>query len=175
MLEGRGGDDIIDGDRALTVRISLRTDPADPSTEIGSTDLMEHPLTGTFGDAHPGMTLQQAVFGGLVDPSDLVIVRQIDDPTPAPGTVDTAVFSGLRAEYDCIEGGVTRSPCPLTSDGGTTLVVHNGGSGADGTDTIRNIERLQFGDVVPALAPTSVSAAAGDAQATVSWKSPWDR
>ena len=29
-LEGRGGDDIIDGDRALTVRISVRTDPADP-------------------------------------------------------------------------------------------------------------------------------------------------
>ena len=172
VLEGRGGDDIIDGDRALTVRISLRTDPADPTTEIGSTDLMEHPLTGPFGDAHPGMTLQQAVFAGLVDPSDLVIVRQIDDPTPAPGTVDTAVFSGLRAEYDCIEGGVTRSPCPITSDGGTTLVVHNGGSGTDGTDTIRNIERLQFGDVVPALAPTSVSATAGDAQATVSWKSP---
>ena len=42
-LEGRGGNDIIDGDRALTVRISVRTDPADPGTEIGSTDLMEHP------------------------------------------------------------------------------------------------------------------------------------
>ncbi len=117
-LEGRGGDDVIDGDRALTVRISLRTDPADPATEIGSTDLMEHPLTGPFGTAHPGMTLQQAVFAGLVDPVDLVIVRQIDDPTPAPGTVDTAVFSGLRSEYDCIVGGVVTSPCGLTSDGG---------------------------------------------------------
>ncbi len=61
-LEGRGGDDIIDGDRALTVRISLRTDPSDPDTEIGSTDLMEHQFTGPFGDAHPGMT---APAGGL--------------------------------------------------------------------------------------------------------------
>jgi Ca2+-binding RTX toxin-like protein len=172
VLEGRGGDDIIDGDRALTVRISLRTDPADPSTEIGSTDLMEHPFTGPFGAAHPGMTLHQAVFAGLVDPADLVIVRQVDDPTPAPGTVDTAVFSGLRAEYDCIENGVTTSPCPLTSDGGTTQVVHARGTGSDGTDTIRNIERLQFADIVPPLAPTRATAVAGDGQATVSWTAP---
>ena len=161
-LEGRGGDDIIDGDRALTVRISLRTDPSDPDTEIGSTDLMEHPFTGPFGDAHPGMTAQQAVFAGLVDPRDLVIVRQIDDPTPAPGTVDTAVFSDLRANYDCIADGVVTSPCALTSTGATTQVVHHGGSGADGTDTLRNIERLQFADVLPPLAPKTVTAVAGD-------------
>ena len=41
-ITGRGANDIIDGDRALQVRISVRTDPADPATEIGSTDLMEH-------------------------------------------------------------------------------------------------------------------------------------
>ena len=105
-VEGRGGDDIIDGDRALTVRISLRTDPSDPDSEIGSTDLMEHAFTGPFGDAHPGMTVQQAVFARLVAPKDLVIVRQIDDPRPAPGTVDTAVFSDLRANYDCVADGV---------------------------------------------------------------------
>jgi fibronectin type III domain protein/lamin tail-like protein len=134
--------------------------------------VMEHPLTGPFGDAHPGMTLQQAVFAGMVDPDDLVIVRQIDDPTPAPGTVDTAVFSGLRTDYDCVEGGVVTSPCPLTSDGGTTQVVHARGSRADGTDTIRNVERLKFGDVVPPPAPTQVTAVAGDASATVSWKRP---
>ena len=52
-LEGRGGDDIIDGDRALTARISVRTDPADPATEIGSTDLIEHPaLTGDLRSRH---------------------------------------------------------------------------------------------------------------------------
>ncbi len=173
ILEGRGGDDIIDGDRALTVRISLRTDPADPSTEIGSTDLLEHTaLTGDFGPGTAGMTLQQAIFAGLVDPKDLVIVRQIDDPTPAPDTIDTAVFSDLRANYDCIVGGVTTSPCGLTSDGATTQVVHARGSHADGTDTIRNIERLQFADVVPPSAPTSVTAVAGDGQATVGWSAP---
>ncbi len=118
------------------------------------------------------MTLQQAIFAGLVDPADLVIVRQIDDPTPAPGTVDTAVFSDVRANYDCITDGVLTSPCPLTSTGATTEVVHARGSGADGTDTIRNIERLQFGDVVAPPAPTMVTAVAGDAQATIGWKVP---
>ena len=171
-LEGRGGDDIIDGDRALTVRISLRTDPSDPDTEIGSTDLMEHQFTGPFGDAHPGMTAQQAVFAGLVDPRDLVIVRQIDDSATAHGTVDTAVFSDLRANYDCIADGVVTSPCALTSTGATTQVVHHGGSGADGTDTLRNIERLQFADVLPPLAPKTVTAVAGDTRATVTWTAP---
>jgi Ca2+-binding RTX toxin-like protein len=175
-LEGRGGDDIIDGDRALTARISLRTDPSDPATEIGSTDLMEHPaLTGTFGPGTAGTTLQQAVFARLVDPADLVIVRQIDDPTPAPGTIDTAVFSDLRANYECIVDGGDPEPCGLTSTGATTQVVHFGGTGPDGTDTIRNIERLEFADVLPSPAPTNVTAVAGDGQATVSWHRPTTR
>ena len=60
------------------------------------------------------------------------------------------MFSDLRANYDCITDGVATSPCDLTSTGATTQVVHFGGTGADGTDTIRNIERLQFADVVAA-------------------------
>ena len=173
VLEGRGGDDVIDGDRALTVRISVRTDPAEPASEIGSTDLMEHPATsGDFGPGTAGMTLQQAIFAGLVDPADLVIVRQIDDPTPAPGTVDTAVFSDVRADYDCITAGVTTSPCDLTSTGATTRVVHARGGGADGTDTIRNIEALQFADVLAPAAPVIGTAVAGDTTATVSWTPP---
>ena len=52
-IEGRGGNDIIDGDRYLSVRISVRTDPANPATEIGSTDLMEHQyLRDAAGCAH---------------------------------------------------------------------------------------------------------------------------
>jgi len=133
---------------------------------------MEHAFTGPVGDAHPGMTVQQAVFARLVEPKDLVIVRQIDDPKPAPGTVDTAVFSDLRANYDCITDGVVTSPCGLTSTGATTQVVHLGGSGADGTDTLRNIERLKFADVLPPLAPKTVTAVAGDASATVTWTAP---
>ena len=43
-----------------------RTNPDDPATEIGRTDLMEHKaLTGgTFGPGTAGKTLQKAVFDG---------------------------------------------------------------------------------------------------------------
>ena len=89
-ITGRGADDIIDGDRELTVRISVRDNFG---TEIGSTDLMEHPaLTGNFGPGSlPGMTLQEAVFKGIVDPGNLVAVREIKTPGPNNDT-DTAVF-----------------------------------------------------------------------------------
>ena len=82
------------------------------------------------------------------------------------------MFSDLRANYDCITDGVATSPCGLTSTGATTQVVHLGGSGADGTDTLRNIERLKFADVLPPLAPKTVTAVAGDASATVTWTAP---
>ena len=41
-IEGRGADDIIDGDRYLNVRLSVRTDVDNPATEIASTDLLEN-------------------------------------------------------------------------------------------------------------------------------------
>src|SRR3954449_3971427 len=71
-ITGRGADDIIDGDKALSVRISYRTNPADPSSQTGTTDLMENkaiPATTTnpWGPGTTGMTLQQAVFAGLAD------------------------------------------------------------------------------------------------------------
>ena len=141
-IEGRGGGDIIDGDRFVQVRISVRTDPANPATEIGSTDLMEDPpLTGNFGPGTAGMTLQQAVFTGLVDPDDLVTVREMVAPTvtPAdcgsaqPSNCDTAVFSGPQSDY----------VVAVDADG-TVRVRSTGSSAGDGTDTLRNIEQLSF-------------------------------
>ncbi len=81
-IEGRAADDIIDGDRSLNVRISVRTNPADPATEIGSTDLMESQAkSGSFGPGTAGKTLQKAVFDGQVDPGNLVAVQ--GDPLAA--------------------------------------------------------------------------------------------
>ena len=39
-LQGRGANDILDGDKYLNVRLSVRTNPSDANSEIGSTDLM---------------------------------------------------------------------------------------------------------------------------------------
>src|SRR6185295_6207622 len=107
VIEGRGGDDIIDGDRFVQARISVR-DALDPAVEIGSTDLLEHKATsGTFGPGTTNMTLQQAVFAGLVDPGHLVAVREIVTPTVPPAdcgaanlNCDTAVFSGPPTDYE---------------------------------------------------------------------------
>ncbi len=158
LIEGRGADDIIDGDRYLNVRLSVRTDPADPSTQTGTTDLMDKKaLLGNFGPGTAGMTLQQAVFAGKVDPGNIVAVREILEPTVGaedctdanPTNCDTAVFSGARAEYDI----------SIAADG-TVTVDHQGG--ADGVDTLRNVERLQFTDQTiapPAPAPAATAAA----------------
>ena len=140
MIEGRGANDIIDGDRYLDVRISVRTDPANPATEIGTTDLMEHAaLSGTWVRQPPGMTLQQAVFAGLVDPGQPRDRPRDPDRRRAAGRLDIAQFSGPAAEYEITENG----------DGSVT-VDHQAGAGADGIDTLWNIETLRFCNAVDA-------------------------
>jgi Ca2+-binding RTX toxin-like protein len=141
LLEGRGANDILDGDRYVGVHLSIRTDPADPATETGTTDLMEHPaLTGNFGPATtPGMTLQQAVFAGLLDPSHIVIVRELLDDAPATDN-DVAAFSGPAEEYTV-----------TANANGSLTVDHLAGAGADGIDTLWNIETLRFCDAVDAV------------------------
>ena len=125
LIEGRGGDDLLDGDAWLNVRISVRS-ATDPNMQIQTVDRVKD--------------LQAAVFAGLINPGQLRIVREI---LSNPGT-DTALFSGPQSEYT------------ITNAGGVVTVSHLGGTGADGTDTLRNFEFLQFADgtiAVPAPAP----------------------
>ena len=84
-LEGRGANDVIDGDRYLKVRISVRTNG--PAVEIGSTDLMEH----TYQTGNP-KTLAADVAAGVIDPGNLVAMREIITPTAAQaaGNLDSA-------------------------------------------------------------------------------------
>jgi Ca2+-binding RTX toxin-like protein len=173
-ITGRGADDIIDGDRQLTVRISVRS-ATNPATEIGSTDLMEKqylrsPVTGAL----TGPTLMAAVAAGTVDPNNLVVTREITLATE-PGT-DTAVFAASRADYT-----VTTA---ANSPGRRTLVTQTGPLAVgqkvtDGQDTLRNVERIQFlGSVGTAdeflniavpNAPTNVTGTGGNASAAISW------
>ncbi len=167
-IEGRGGDDIIDGDRALTVRISVRTDPAVPATEIGSTDLLERQYLRDAAGALTGPTLQAAIAAGTVDPGNLVVVREIT-VTPSGSAVDTAVFSGPRSNYvfSVVNGALT-----VTQTGANVV----GQRVSDGVDTLRNIEALKFTDqtltVRTPAAPGIGTAVAGDASATVNWTLP---
>ncbi|WP_375739226.1 peroxidase family protein [Pseudomonas boanensis] len=124
IIEGRGGDDLIDGDLWLNVRISVRANADGTGAEIASfnsmLDLIPQMLNGTF------------------NPGQLVAVREV-----LTGNVDfdTANYTGLNSEYNVVDNG----------DGSftvTDLVV-----GRDGSDRLTNIERIQFADGALVLVP----------------------
>ena len=139
-MTGRGADDVIDGDRYLNVRLSVRTNPAVPSTQIGTTDLMEN----TYQVGNP-MTLQQAVFAGIIDPGNIVAVREILVANAATSNADVAVFKGALAEYD------------ITFVGDAVIVNHARPAAGipDGIDTVRNVEVLRFLNNTTLLAPVA--------------------
>ena len=128
LFEGRGGDDLLDGDAWLNVRISVR-DLNNPNLEIAA---FENITTA----------LRTAMQNGTYRPDQLKIVRKIET-APAGTDVDRAVFRDVFANYD-----VTFNP-----DGSVT-VTHVNPTIAninDGSDTLRNFEELQFTDRVVAL------------------------
>lgn len=137
-LEGRGANDILDGDRYLNVRLSVRTDANNPASEIGSATSMNAQYQRDASGGLTGPTLQQAVFAGTVDPGNIIVVREI---LSSAGGTDTAMFSDLEINYTVTTIGGDGT---LGSPGSVTTVQHI--SGEDGTDTLHNIERLVFGD-----------------------------
>ena len=128
LIQGRAGDDIIDGDAWFNVRISVR-DKSNPNTEIASFENMT-------------TTLRTAMQNGTYSPDQLKIVREIKY-TSAPTDIDTAVYQDLFANY--ILTFSNSSPGKIFID---HAIVPNGGGGAkdDGSDTLRNIEQIRFLD-----------------------------
>lgn len=92
------------------------------------------------GDAQLDVTVsgQNTLAGPLqagIQPGDiagLTITRSI---TLVPGIGDVAIFSGPVGDYDI-----------TPANGGARTIAHNRGTRADGTDTVRNVEALQFAD-----------------------------
>jgi len=124
---GNAGDDIIDGDKWLDVQIGVYA-ANDP--EHTGTPVLHNSMT----------TLAASMFNGSINPGQLAIVRTIRNSNDQPDSdgiadIDTAVFSGARAEYDI-----------AFNVDGTVTVAHVGGLATDGTDTIRNVELLDFTD-----------------------------
>ena len=115
-IEGRGGDDLVDGDMWLNVRISVRQNLDGTGPEIATFDSMEPMI--------PFM------LNGTFNPGQLVIVREVLTDAPA---FDTALFTGNLLDYT------------VTTVGDVTTVTDNV-VGRDGTDRLTNIERLQFND-----------------------------
>ena len=77
--------------------------------------------------------LKADVFAGTLSPSAITFVRSLTTLGSTPQNIDTAVFTGPRADYT------------VAVAGGVVTVTDN--VGTDGVDTLRNVERLQFADV----------------------------
>ena len=149
-ITGRGGDDVIDGDAWLNVRIRITGDGQanTPGNEIATIDSLKH--TFTADDAGDPSWIGRSLFELLVDrvikPNQLHIVREIlwDD-----SGVDTAVFWDNVENYTFtlnLNGSVTvdhtgfdEANVPQGPEGGRLFV-------SDGRDTLSNIELFQFGN-----------------------------
>jgi Ca2+-binding RTX toxin-like protein len=132
LIEGKGGDDLIDGDVWLNVQ--LRAVLNDGTVKL--VDSARELIDDVFADPQ------------RLNPGNITIVRSIvtlavpapDCNAAVPRNCDIAVFTGPRSDYDVIQNG-----------NGTVTVVHLAGVGSfgirnDGTDTLRNIERIRFSD-----------------------------
>jgi Ca2+-binding RTX toxin-like protein len=118
-IEGRGGNDLIDGDAA--VEVSLNQTCAAPGAA---------PLAAIVNQIANG------TMNGACTAAKVTIARRIVSTVNAG---DVAAFTGRQADYT-----VTQPGGP-----GTPITVADKVAGRDGTDVLRNIESLAFGTAAP--------------------------
>lgn len=144
VIEGRGGDDLIDGDVWLNVQLQAGSERVDSLS-----------------------ALRDRVFAGTLDPGSVDIWREIVTPAPPPaGTTwtDVAVFSGPRADYDITSAGgvVTVAHARGTATDGTDTVRN--------VEILRFTDQdVATAALIPPAAPTITSVVPGDASVTVNF------
>jgi Ca2+-binding RTX toxin-like protein len=133
IITGNGGDDLIDGDKWLNVRISVRANADGTGPEIASFDHAR--------DLTPFMA------NGTYNPGQLVAVREI---LPGAGGFDTANYNGNQADFSVsvLDGG---TPFDFSDD--VVFVTDIRAAPTDGADRLTHIERLQFQDGAMVLVP----------------------
>ncbi|GAB3248661.1 peroxidase family protein [Arthrobacter pigmenti] len=120
LIEPREGSNFVDGDAWLDARVEYR------------------PEGGPVESADSITKFQNRVFSGEINPADLHIVREIQNAdSNEEGTVDTAVFAGIKADYTIGQPNPGQDPnvWQVSNVAEVNLV-----------DTVRNVERLQFSD-----------------------------
>ena len=140
-IKGNLGNDYIDGDAWLNVRIRVTHNKLEDNTQANewfTVDSMNQ--------------LKARMVSGEINPGQLHIVREILQSTTAATDIDTAVYNGNLSDYSIVQNA-----------NGTYTITDNravGVLGNDGADQIRNIERLQFADRTVSLtnhAPVAVA------------------
>ncbi len=87
LIEGRGGDDILDGDRWLNVQLTA-----------------PNPAGGAALRVNSLQQLKTAVFAGQINPGSISYIREIIATGSTVADIDVAVFSGPRANYSVVAG-----------------------------------------------------------------------
>ena len=177
-IRGALGNDVLDGDAWLNVRISIRdhvgnftpAEAADATSaaslanpEIYSVDSLTSIIPiGAAGVPAPwqGHSLADLMRTGVINPGQLTAVREIlyDNATngsnPADSSIDLAVYGDIRANYNITNNG----------DGSWTVahVTVTTGLDSDGVDHVRNIEVLRFADQTVNLVPIVNNVATGN-------------
>jgi Ca2+-binding RTX toxin-like protein len=189
FLRGKGGDDILDGDAWLNVRIKIvipsGSNSGTYSAESMNTDTSvagqyAGKVFNTNSDGSPdfskvafgGRSLTSLMLDRTINPGQLSIVREILDGTTVAGETDddTAIFQGNYAEYNIegrttnTEGTVTMAAEDLNHDGFISVIDTLATRAvSDGHDLLKNIEQLSFADqIIRISGKTSLSISAVD-------------
>ncbi|THV10288.1 peroxidase family protein, partial [Rhizobium rhizophilum] len=155
QIEGRGGDDVIDGDAWLNVRIRITT-PSGVYTADSlagpvhqQSQLVNGEIPANTPPAFGGKALSDLLLERTITPGQMEIVREIVDGGQV-GDTDIAVYSDIRANYDISQnddGSFTVTHVAVDPAGTLGLV------NSDGVDRLRNIEVLRFNDGDVVLTP----------------------
>ena len=176
-IKGLAGNDIIDGDRWLNVRILVTPRPTDNWPAFSVDSMTE---------------IAARMVAGEINPGQLSIVRELLDGDLDNSDIDTAVYTDVFANYTITsnaDGSITVDHTGFNDDGGDDDLpeeVQNRPL-SDGTDRLFNIERLQFSDRVIELSPPKLSldarggqyrdefntASLGNSNGTTNWVPDW--
>ncbi len=152
IFRGMRGKDLIDGREGADTVDYTREALAGGGAGV-VVNLAAGKATDGFGDADTLISIENVVASPFNDSitgdagANVLSGEQGDDMIDGAGGSDTAVFSGARAGYTIAPGA------------GGTLVV----TGADGKDTLSNIEFLRFSDITIPAGIGSFSIAAASA------------
>jgi Ca2+-binding RTX toxin-like protein len=141
---GKAGNDIIDGDKWLNVRLAISGVLDHPAATADTlTGPVYDNLTGEvlFG----GRPLNSMMLDRTLNPGQLSIVREILDGDEGNTGIDTAVYRDLRENYSVVreaDGSITVTHLVAAPVGGG-----NNNDIFDGSDRLFNIERLEFADL----------------------------
>ncbi|MBL8707581.1 MAG: cadherin domain-containing protein, partial [Rhodospirillaceae bacterium] len=140
-----GGDDVIDGgtdndtviyasaDESIIVDLTAGKAFGDPDIGVDTLSNIENVVGGSGNDVIIGNAVANKLDGNGGD--DQLSGLGGDDTLDGNIGVDTAVFTGVAADYDIV----------LVTEGGY-IEVTDLRPGGDGTDVLYNIERLRFSD-----------------------------